>query len=507
MSSAGRSVRCRTKWFGGLVFALCLVLLAGATTSCSKGDENESSPATTTNVQSGPAADVSQELTGGNGVFMASASGVVVPDGYVETEYVAAGSATDYRSVGDMGADGNWTFEPDTTADYRTRVVVRRPENPEKASGTVVVEWLNVSSGLDANPDYANLGDEIVRNGDIWIGVSAQLIGVEGGPVLVDAVGGLPSAGKGLKVLDPERYGSLSHPGDGFSYDIFTQVARAARRGGDFTGGIESKVILAAGQSQSATALVTYYNGVQPLTSAFDGFFVHSRAFVALPLVAPGEPADLMKARAVDPVAVAFRGDLSAPIMNIQAEGDLVGSLASAKARQPDSDTFSLWEVTGTAHADRHMLGPVANAVPCGVPVNDGPMNLVASAALRALAAWVRDGTEPPAAEWIEMDDATPSAIVRDSDGIALGGVRTPVVDVPIEVLSGAPGPSGGLMCELVGSTTPLPAARLAEMYPDRVTYEKRFADSTDAAVKAGFILEADREAIIAMADGSLLAG
>ena len=36
-------------------------------------------------------------------------------------------------------------------------------------------------------------------------------------------------AGKGLRVLDPERYGDLDHPGDAFSYDIYTQVARALR--------------------------------------------------------------------------------------------------------------------------------------------------------------------------------------------------------------------------------------------------------------------------------------
>ena len=51
--------------------------------------------------------------------------------------------------------------------------------------------------------------------------------------------------------------------------------------------------MIAAGESQSAIALVTYYNGVQPLTRAFDGFFVHSRGGMTLPLVAPGAAADL----------------------------------------------------------------------------------------------------------------------------------------------------------------------------------------------------------------------
>jgi hypothetical protein len=64
-------------------------------------------------------------------------------------------------------------------------VVVREPADKSKISGTVIVEWLNVSGGIDADPDWTSLSEEIVRRGDIWVGVSAQKIGVEGGPVLV----------------------------------------------------------------------------------------------------------------------------------------------------------------------------------------------------------------------------------------------------------------------------------------------------------------------------------
>ena len=72
-------------------------------------------------------------------------------------------------------------------------------------------------------------------SGAAWVGVSAQLIGVEGG----DGGGHRPACrttliGKGLVNIDPARYGSLDHPGDAFSYDIYTQVARALRGdGGD----------------------------------------------------------------------------------------------------------------------------------------------------------------------------------------------------------------------------------------------------------------------------------
>ncbi len=64
----------------------------------------------------------------------------------------------------------------------------------------------------------------------MWVGVSAELIGVEGGPVFVRVEGpGTEVAGKGLKGIDPARDGSLTHPGDAYSFDIFTQVARGLR--------------------------------------------------------------------------------------------------------------------------------------------------------------------------------------------------------------------------------------------------------------------------------------
>ncbi|MGZ4760054.1 MAG: alpha/beta hydrolase domain-containing protein [Acidimicrobiales bacterium] len=207
--------------------------------------------------------------------------------GYVEHEYVASGTATSYKATTPLSEDGQWTFAPDTTAPYRTRVLVRRPADPSAFSGTVVVEWLNVSGGIDADPDFTSLSEEITRRGDVWVGVSAQLIGVEGGPVLVTVPGGEGIVGKGLKVIDPERYASLQHPGDGYSFDIFTQVARALRAGGPALDDVEPQRLLAAGESQSAFALTTYYDGVQPLTSAYDGFFVHSRGASSLPLVAP----------------------------------------------------------------------------------------------------------------------------------------------------------------------------------------------------------------------------
>src|SRR3546814_16442167 len=112
------------------------------------------------------------------------------------------------------------------------------------------------------------LHEDITRNGDIWVGVSAQVIGINGGPVRVttpesEAAG----AGQGIRHIDPARYGDLEHPGDAFAYEIFTQVPRALRGGGAALGGVDPSHVIAAGEPPSAFGLVTSVTGVQPLRS------------------------------------------------------------------------------------------------------------------------------------------------------------------------------------------------------------------------------------------------
>jgi hypothetical protein len=491
------------------VLTVCFVLAAAACSSSSKHNATGGASTTTASTvarPAGPVADMSTELSGGKGVFIGEAS---PPDfakiGYVQHEFAAKGTATSYRVQGTESKDGNWTFTPDATAPYNTRVLVRAPADASKFSGNVIVEWLNVSGGVDANPDWTSVSEEIVRSGDVWVGVSAQRIGVVGGPVLVKVQGpGSEQQGVGLVKIDPARYGALTHPGDGYAYDIFTQVARAVRNGAGL-GGLKPQHLLAAGESQSAFALVSYYNGVQPLSQMFDGFFVHSRGGSGLPLVGPGKYADL--AGSIGKSSTTFRTDQAAPIMDIQTETDLTSILDSYAARQPDSNRFRLWEVAGTAHADAHLLGANASSIDCGVPINNGAMHIVAKAALHDLKAWVANGQLPPIAPRIDVAAGATPTVQRNGDGIALGGIRTPPVDVPVRALSGAPGPNPSTICLLLGSSKPFTAARLAQLYPSRAVYQQKYNAATDAAIKAGYVLAADRDALLAFAEPSRVAG
>jgi hypothetical protein len=376
---------------------------------------------------------------------------------------------------------------------------VRAPAKAADFSGTVVVEWLNVSGGVDADPEWVSTSEEIVRAGDAWVGVSAQRIGVEGGPVItkVENVPGAQDQGKGLKKVDPDRYGTLEHPGDGYSFDIYTQVARAVRSGAGMNG-FRPRRLIAAGESQSAFALVSNYNGVQPLARVFDGFFIHSRGAIRLPLVAAGGYADI--AGAIRGIPTIFRTDQDAPVMDIQTETDVASILNSYAARQPDSKRFRLWEVAGTAHADAHLVGPNADLMNCSAPINNGPMHIVARAAYHDVKTWLTTGKAPVVAPRIDVtSDETPQ-VGRNADGIARGGIRTPPVDVPVAALSGAPGPNPSTICLLLGSATPFSAARLAALYPSRDAYVQRYTGAVDKTIKAGLALPADRDALLGFA-------
>ena len=139
--------------------------------------------------------------------------------GYEEIEYSFESTATSYELQGERGADGHWDVTPGAEAPFRTRFVARWPKDPLRFSGTVVVEWHNVSAGIDAAPDWGFFHRSLAAAGHAWVGVSAQKVGIDGGG-FVESIH--------LKLLAPERYKDLEHPGDAWSFDIFTQVGRVA---------------------------------------------------------------------------------------------------------------------------------------------------------------------------------------------------------------------------------------------------------------------------------------
>jgi Alpha/beta hydrolase domain len=430
--------------------------------------------------------------------------------GYSTDEHFATGTATAYALSGDRSPDGHWSVTPTATAKFNTRIVVYRPDRAW-ANGTLLVEWLNVTGGLDVPALWMPTHRHLVRDGYTWVGVTAQLVGVEGGGVM---------PGLGLHQLDPDRYASLHHPGDGYAYDLFSQIGHAVK----FMlreRGLPVDRTIATGASQSAFYLTTYINAIDPGDAVFDGFLLQGRAGAGAP-VEGWDPGALTAASFDDPAARRarlagqdrIRDDGRAPVVVVQSETDVLGALSYLPARQADTDRFRLWEVAGAAHCDTYFLAAaardsgslpvedlaaaIANAestgIPTELPINSGPqMHYVLQRAFDALDQWLRTGTAPPSADRLDVDGN--GNLVVDALGLARGGVRTPWVDVPTRVLSGLGQPGG--MSELFGTTATIDPARLTDRYPNgRDDYVRQFCDATRTAVQAGFLLEIDADEI-----------
>ena len=437
------------------------------------------------------------------GAFIGSAGRVDLSKiGYEQQEYFISGTASAYTTTGALGDDGMWSVTPGTTAEYKTRILVYRPTNPKKFSGTVIVEWLNVSGGVDANPDWTQTHVEIIRQGAAWVGVSAQFVGVEGGSGLVGLGISLP-----LKAVNPARYGSLHHPGDGFSYDMFSQAAQAVRTpsGPNPLGDLKPKHVIAVGESQSAFRLVNYVNAIHPIAHVYDGFFIHSRGGIGVPVTPP----DIAL-----PATAAIRADVDVPVLTFETETDLTVLQYLSARQEEDSKHFRLWEVAGTAHYDAYGLGvgntdlgndpnvaalvvttdAVGGIIHCDTPINSGPQHWVANAGLAALIKWVRRGKAPKSVPRLDASAGPPAVINTDANGNALGGIRTPQVDVPIATFTGEQ--SGSLICEIFGTTTPFDEAKLASLYPTHEAFVAKYNKALKRAVKKGWILKADAKLI-----------
>jgi Alpha/beta hydrolase domain len=114
----------------------------------------------------------------------------------------------------------------------------------------------------------------------------------------------------------------------------------------------------------------------------------------------------------------------------------------------------------------------------------------VLEAALHHLDRWVADGVAPPRAAPLDVAAGPPVTLNRDAHGNALGGVRTPLVDVPIARLDGDTN-AGATFCFLFGHTVPFDVAKLAALYPTHRAYVTAFTKATRAAERSGFILPA----------------
>jgi len=429
--------------------------------------------------------------------------------GYVEEEFLIRGTANVY----DWSEPGPATVRT-SDAPYVTRVLVRRPANRAKFSGTVAVEMLNPSNLFDLNLGWTISQKQFVRSGDAWVGITAK-------PVSVVA----------LKSFNPERYAELawSNPlpledarncvavsrdsqrttENGLVWDIYRQTAawlKSRDRSNPLNYGGKNLVqhLYAWGYSQTGGYLYTYLNAIHPLDlkangkPLFDGYLIAmASAPTAINQCAPPIPNGDSR-RQIKNAGV--------PVIRVMSQSDYLRGIA---ARRPDSDAaadqFRNYEIAGAAHATPDELNYAAasedivkagRAVP-PMACNEGPRsrfpNSVAfNAIFRNLDLSVRKGVPPPKAEPIRVENGAP---VLDKSGNVTGGVRSPFVDVPVSTWFG--NSTGESFCAIAGHEVPFDNASLKLLYPARNSYVQAVADDVARLVSAGFIVREDGDELI----------
>lgn len=394
----------------------------------------------------------------------------LAPLGYEESEYFVSGTASN-----DAGTQ---------TAPYTTRIIVTRPADADDFNGTVLLDWVNVTAQFENAVDSLEAHEMLLREGFAWVHASVQAAGVCCTPLTP-------------KAWDPVRYAALSHPGDAYANDIFSQIAKAVRApvATDPMAGLAVDRVLASGQSQSASRLYTYVATVQARAGVIDGFLIHgggSKTYATPPAVpvlhllsdaeaSPAEPTTTTNYRLWE-IAGSAHSDFWLGYHQVFGQGPR--TLAGAP-KQPASADAELHAIAGNYGEIVHPMQ--ATCILAGATM---PMRYAVSAALHRLNAWVAGGEPPPNGPRYAFTGGT---LARDGFGNALGGIRLPPVDVPVARYVST-------SCGLGGITIPFSEPELRQLYPTHADYYAKMVAKTEAAVSGGWLLPADAADLLARA-------
>ncbi|WP_132145685.1 alpha/beta hydrolase domain-containing protein [Kribbella antiqua] len=416
--------------------------------------------------------------------------------GYVEEEYLVSGRANVY----DYDASGQVVVVR-AAVPYTNRILVRRPADRNEFSGTVVADINNMTNGWDLDRMWLTSHDEYLRRGDAYVAVTSA-----------------PNAVASLRKFDPARYGKLSWPDQrgcagtalnsaattegGLVWDIFSQVG-AALKSNKLLRGVEK--VYATGYSQSGSYLIRYINAIHPRAKVYDGFLIAAAAGGPRPLnkCSAAIPADDPR-NVIRPTAV--------PVIKMQTQTDFY--MDGGASRRDDSDKpndkYRLYEVPGSGHAhsytsgfapspeDLARLGVIYNYYNCDGVGTTFPMHYLYNAAHVNLDRWARKNIAPPRADRIQVDAA--GQTVLDQHGNAVGGVRTPWVDLPTATYYPT---STGANCALFGHMAPFSQSKLLELYPNHGAYSRAVISQVDKLVADRWLTRADGAATINEAAGA----
>lgn len=385
----------------------------------------------------------------------------LAPYGYREEERLVSGTAT--------------TVDGEAPAGYTTRFILRRPVDPARFNGTVVMEWFNVSVNHDIDVTWMATFSEIVREGYAYIAVSAQ------------------PGRRTLQYFDPVRYEDFDHPGDEYADDIFQQVGQLlkSRRQGAELLGRPAEVLIATGQSQSAERLHAYTKNTQDESRVFDGFFIDRgrEANGTIPFVSRPSVPTLFGLTENEAMADQGNYGRMARVWQIAGAGHVDNWGDTYAIRNAERDASGQepppWDPEKEGRWGEMGEGTGQCGLVTGAPgANQLPQRYAKAAALFQLNRWIRSGRPADHHPLFGFEGRT--TMVRDADGNVVGGLRLPQIAVPVAEYNGR--------CPdtLQGFTRSFDDADLFSRYPTSGDYRAKMVRATRRAIAEEIVRPCD---------------
>ena len=460
--------------------------------------------------------------------------------GYVEEEFFLSGSANTY----DWTGQGRGVKVIAGPGKYVTRILVRRPRDAAKFGGNVEVTVLNASLNVDLGgpTDFARMA----KQGDVWIGITTKAVTANALKkfdaaryAAIDWSNPAPPDGRcanptmippymagGKEVIEAMAKAGIKNSWpeyeDGLVWDMLGQLGLLLKSDAreNILPGFAKPHVFMTGFSQSSIYIRTFVAGFHDRfrgadgKPAYDGYL----AIVGPAMIRVNQCAKDIELE--DRFQKLTPPDV--PFISISSEGEM---WQARHTRQPDVFTqrggIVSYEVAGSSHSaadipgrpmDTLMFAPIPdmmkagaqlggaagspNLIPLGAKPNDFTWAPLVRGAYHNLTLWARGGIKPPRASGIKLDAKL--EIVRDVNGNALGGLRSPYIDVPVASHTGYL--TAGGMGGVTGAKTAFTAEKLKILYRDQSDYAAKFGAATDRLLAERWILPEDADAMKAAA-------
>lgn len=454
--------------------------------------------------------------------------------GYREDEFLVRGSVELFR----YGHDWERTLERSDVSCV-TRILVRQPVDTAAFSGVVHVEPLHFE--LERGLSWNALAPYLIRTGQAYVGVTVFHTSEQ-----------MMRQGYGA-----DRYARLSISDTGIAFDLLRQlipylrderialppVRRVHLSGWSATGSlcrtfVREGFAISCRTRDGAPAVDGCVIGISNGARGFLGYMPLSEQSGTLP---DDDPRRTMRAPGIPVIELFSEHESETAAGTVRDDGDDPG------------DQYRLYEVAGSGHSG----GPAEDSLTTGVvqlqargtprlrreimePASDLRRDYLVRAVFDRLDRWAREGQAPPRVAHLQRrpagapgprglrPDARP--LVRDAHGNAVGGLRSPWLDVPVatylphstpkpgacDVPPIAPVNDPAAVADYIGHRQPLSEPTLRELYGSAGGFAAARARSAQSLCDGGWLLapeaeqimrDAEREPVVAFLGAGLRPG